>query len=182
MPPRRLSLKARALQWLAQREHSPQELRGKLLSLPVSAPEAGPADESHAGEFASAPPEAEVDALLAWLTERGYLSAGRFVESRVAARQTRFGNAKILHELAQHGLALDSPSRQALQASEADRAHAVWQRKFGCPAATAQQRAQQLRFLAGRGFSADVAYRVVPKVAPGADTPAGPEPQASDDA
>lgn len=162
------SLKVRALHWLAQREHSPQELRRKLLRLlpQGSADEGGadgyPAPKADAtSDVSPLSAEAEVDALLAWLTAQGYLSTDRFVESRINARQSRFGNLHIRHELRQHGLQLDAPARQALQASEAQRALAVWQRKFGQAAQNARQRLQQLRFLAGRGFSADVARRVV---------------------
>ncbi|HET7524681.1 MAG TPA: hypothetical protein VFK10_01950, partial [Burkholderiaceae bacterium] len=76
--PRRPSLKARALQWLSQREHSRQELRAKLLR-------AG-------GEEADA---ATVDALLGELSAQGHLSDARFIESRVHARHARFGNHRI---------------------------------------------------------------------------------------
>ena len=48
-----------------------------------------------------------------------------------------------------------------MQANEAQRALAVWQRKYGQVASGAPQRMQQLRFLAGRGFSMDVVRRVV---------------------
>lgn len=168
MPPRPASIKVRALQWLAQREHSPRELRAKLLHL-MSRQPAVPADQgddaasfSHSpGQAVRSSPEAEVDALLQWLAARGYLSSERFVESRVHARQARFGNLRIRHELQQHGLRLDDGTRQALQASEELRAREVWQRKFGRPASDAPQRLQQLRFLVGRGFSMDVVHRVV---------------------
>ena len=169
MPLRPASPKVRALQWLAQREHSRQELRDKLLRLmsrpaanlisaaepdaegpPVDATEACPTDVA-----------GEVDALLAWLEARGYLSQQRFVESRVHARQARFGNLRIRQELQQHGLQLDADTRQALQASEEQRARDLWQRKFGQAPSDATQRVLQLRFLAGRGFSTDVVRRVV---------------------
>ena len=156
MPPRPASIKVRALQWLAQREHSRDELRDKLLRLLQRSAAA-------AGGEPSEPPEpaAEVEALLDWLTLRGYLSEQRFVESRVHARQARFGNLRIERELQQHGLSLDADARQALQHSELQRAHAVWRRKYGEPAADAAGRVRQMRFLAGRGFSAEVVRRVM---------------------
>jgi regulatory protein len=149
-----VSLRARALRWLAQREHSRTELRRKLLAL-ARAP---------AGE--GAPPEADeaaarVDALLDALEREQLLSTGRFVESRVHARASRFGSRRIAAELAQHGLALDDTQAAALRATELQRAQAVWQRRFGAPAADAAGRARQARFLAGRGFSAEVIRRVV---------------------
>ena len=168
MPPRPISIKVRALQWLAQREHSPQELREKLLLLMARKRPASDDAPDEAGGFGCvaakdppADPEAEVGALLQWLAARGYLSSERFVESRVLARQARFGNLRIRQELQQHGLQLDGAARQVLQASEEQRARAVWLRKYGQAAADAPQRMQQLRFLAGRGFSMDVVRRVV---------------------
>ena len=180
MPPRPASIKVRALQWLAQRDHSPKELRDKLLRLMARQPAVGsdaPDGAGGPGPFAvadpPAAPEAEVDALLQWLAARGYLSSARFVESRVHARQARFGNLRIRQELQQHGLQLDSATRQALQASEEQRARAVWQRKYGQAASGAPQRMQQLRFLAGRGFSMAVVRRVVLGAAQGNDDDPG---------
>jgi regulatory protein len=150
-----LSLKARALQWLAQREHSRVELRRKLVRAarlrdagaePDGAADAGP----------------EIDALLDWLAAQRHLSEARFVESRVHAREARFGQRRIAQELKQHGAVLDAESAQRLRASEFERARAVWARKFGpSPAADAPARAKQMRFLAGRGFAAEVIRRIV---------------------
>ena len=160
MPPvRPASLKVRALQWLAQREHSRQELRDKLLRLLQRSLTAEPAN---AAETASAgDPAAEVEAVLAWLAQHGHLSDARFAESRVHARQSRFGNRRIQQELQQHGLALDADARQALAQSELARANDVWRRKYGVAATDAAGRVRQMRFLAGRGFSMDVVHRVV---------------------
>jgi regulatory protein len=164
-----LSLKARAMQWLAQREHSRVELRRKLLRAARQRNEAG-ADARGAGAAALEPdpdadapdPSAEVDALLDWLVVNKHLSEARFIESRVHARAARFGQRRIAHELKQHGAALDADSAARLRATELERARAVWARKFGAaPAADAAGRAKQMRFLAGRGFAADVIRRVV---------------------
>ena len=92
---------------------------------------------------------------------RGLLSAERFVETRIHARTARFGNLRIRHELAQHGLAADPEQARALAASELPRARAVWAKRFGTPARDAAERARQMRFLAARGFSAEVVRRVV---------------------
>jgi regulatory protein len=148
MPGRPVSLKARALQWLAQREHSRQELRAKLLRIRRDGEVPGPTEE-------------EVEAVIEWLVAKGHLSDARFIESRVHARQQRFGNLRIRQELQQHGLALDADAQQALKSSEFERAREVWVRKFGAPADDAFGRARQMRFLAGRGFSADVIRQVV---------------------
>ncbi len=160
------SIKVRALQWLAQREHSRDELKRKLLHLltdrtaEAGAAEAG-ASEDGAAAAAGADPERAVEELLAWLEQHGYLSQQRFVESRVHARASRFGNLRIQHELQQHGLAVDDQTEQALRASEFDRAREVWRKKYGHIAGDAAGRVRQMRFLSGRGFSADVVRRVV---------------------
>jgi len=168
----RLSLKARALQLLAQREHSRAELRRKLLAHANERPAAGsgepatPEDPPGGAPFGRRlPPTAEmqasVDALLDWLVTNQHLSESRFVESRVRARSARHGNLRIRQELAQHGLELAPDDEQALKESEFDRARQVWARKFDAPAGDAAGRARQARFLAGRGFSADVIHRLL---------------------
>jgi regulatory protein len=180
------SLRQRALQHLAQREHTRQELHGKLLrwarALELAAssalPAAGASDcpggrdggavmPSTAGGSAPGrtstpvPTAAEIDALLDLLEQGGQLSDARFVESRVHARAARFGNRRIEHELRQHGTEAPQALRQALESTELDRAWAVWERKFGRPPASAAERARHLRFLAGRGFSADTVRQVL---------------------
>jgi len=177
---RPVSLKARALQWLAQREHSPVELRSKLLraasarpvpaasdAQPLSLDEADAVAELGAATKAAA--LAEVDALLDWLTANRYLSTERFVESRIQARQARFGNQRITQELQQHGLRLEPEAKQALRDSELARARELWQRKFREPAPDAAGRLKQMRFLAGRGFSHAVVQQVLRGPAEAAD-------------
>jgi regulatory protein len=149
-PRARLSLKGRALQLLAQRDQSRVELRIKLLRHVAADPEV----EAELGR-------AEVEALLDWLEANRYLSAERFAESRVHARATRFGNRRIQAELAQHGVALAPEVAQALSESELQRAAAVRERRFPAPPRDASERAAQARFLAGRGFSAEVIQRVL---------------------
>lgn len=154
-PPR--SLKARALQWLAQREHSRSELRRKLLR---QARRAGGGDDGAELEASAAAP-AEVDALLDWLEAHRYLSQERFAESRVHARAVRYGNLRIRQELAQHQVALSAAAEQGLKDSELARARSVWARRFDAAAASPAERAKQARFLVGRGFSAEVVRRVL---------------------
>jgi regulatory protein len=181
----RLSLKGRALQWLAQREHSRLELRRKLMrqakadaltrlaALPARAGE--DPDSAHQPEpdaSAVAPAAAtiadEVEALLDWLQSHRYLSEERFVESRVHARQSRFGNLRIRQELSQHALELTADLSADLMQSERERARAVRQRKFGDAAASLSDKARQARFLAGRGFSAEVIWQVLRELGDGA--------------
>ena len=108
-----------------------------------------------------ADPEATVDELLDWLTTHKYLDETRFVESRVNARSRKQGTLRIKLELSRHGLALDPEQAVALRETEFARAQALWQRKFGEVAADARERGKQARFLAARGFAADVVRRIV---------------------
>ena len=156
MQARPASIKVRALQWLTQREHSRPELRSKLLHLLARC-----APDAAAPDAAPTNPAAQVDVLLDWLAAHGHLSETRFVESRVQARQARFGNLRIQQELKQHGLRLDPDAQQTLRQTEAQRATEVWRKKYGQPAIDATQRVRQMRFLAGRGFSSDVVRQVV---------------------
>jgi len=153
----RLSLKGRALQWLAQREHSRLELRRKLLR---RLREDARRDDTGA-QGLPADGHAEVESVLDWLQAHRYLSDERFVESRVHARASRFGNLRIHQELSQHGVELTPAIVSELRDSEKARAREVQQRKFGSPPATPADRARQARFLAGRGFSAEVVWQVL---------------------
>ena len=158
------SLRARALTWLAQREQSRSELRRKLMRVarqPLASACASPADEA-----AIQPPDAvaaadEVERVLDWLETQGLLSEARFVESRVRARAARLGTRRIEIELAQHGLKLGAQPLQQLRDSELQRARQLWRRRFGVVPVEPRERARQARFLAGRGFAADVIRRVL---------------------
>lgn len=151
-----ISLKARALGWLAQREQSVAELRRKLLRVAQRARAGLDSDETALADVAS-----EVDAVIEWLLANRHLSEERFVESRIHARAARYGNQRIRQELAQHGLGISGEAAQALKDSELARAAAVWRRKFGAPPVDVAERARQSRFLAQRGFSAEVISRVL---------------------
>ncbi len=162
------SLRAVAVGWLAQREHSERELRRKLLTR-LRRADAAEATRAASGQLPAPNPvepaeaQTKVDAVIAWLIEQGYLDERRFVESRVHARAARFGSARIAHELAQHGVELDPDAALALRGSEFERARAVWQRRFGGMPVAGDVRAaaRQARFLAGRGFAAEVIWRVL---------------------
>jgi regulatory protein len=135
MPRPKPSLKARALRYLAAREHSRQELARKL------------ARYTEEGD--------DIEALLDWLEAQKFLSEARFAESLVHRRSARFGSARILSELQSHGLD-DSrlgELKEELRVGEEERAWQVWQRKYGEPPADAADAARQMRFLQQRGFS-----------------------------
>ncbi|MFN3375118.1 MAG: recombination regulator RecX [Burkholderiaceae bacterium] len=158
MPPPRpsapsLSLKGRALRLLSQREHSRAELARKLQ------PHLQDGDD--------------LDAVLRELQDKGFLSDERAVASLVYRRAPGRGAARIRQELQAKGVdaALVDEAVSALQATEAERAQAAWQRRFGGPPRDAAERARQLRFLIARGFASAVAYRTVPRCTAKADAP-----------
>nr|WP_246294665.1 regulatory protein RecX [Schlegelella koreensis] len=127
------------------------------------AEQAGQADRELHDEPEHEAVERQVDAVLAWLEANGFLSEARFVESRVHAREARFGNLRIRHELAQHGVAVSGEVERSLHESELERARAVCARKFAVWPGTAQERARAARFLAARGFSAETVRQVLRK-------------------
>jgi len=147
-----LSLKGRALKYLSAREHSRAELVRKLT----------PHTED----------PAEIDRVLDELEARGWLSAERFVESVLHRKAARFGAARIRGELSGHQLPHDTvrAALATLKDTELERAQALWLRRYGQVATTPAERAKQMRFLAGRGFSGDVIRKVV-RGAPDADEP-----------
>ena len=162
----RLSLKARAIGWLAQREHSRSELKRKLLrraraDAAADAARVAQGEDAAPHEANAADLEPAIEQLLDWLEAHDYLSQSRFAAARVHVRAARHGAERIRQELARHGVVLDAEALRGLRESELARAQAVWQRKFGSAAPDAAGRAKQARFLAARGFSGEVIRRVV---------------------
>ncbi len=137
------TLRARALKALGRREHSRQELQAKLQP------------------FAENPNE--LDTLLDDLEKRGWLSEARFVDQVTTTRRRKFGAARIVHELREKGVSDDalSAAQAQLKAGEVEAARAVWTKKFGKLPRSLQERGKQARFLAGRGFSAEVVHQVL---------------------
>ncbi len=169
-----LSLKARALQALALREHSRSELRRKLLRIqqqlarraasPESTSFRDDSDVPGAGDDAA--PDADftaiVDPLLDQLAAEGYLDESRFIESRLHMRANRFGTQRIQQELARHGLKLDAEQQVALRETELERAREVWHKRFGAmPSRDTPELARQTRFLLTRGFAPDLVRRLL---------------------
>ncbi|MDO5666388.1 MAG: recombination regulator RecX [Alcaligenaceae bacterium] len=163
-----LSLLARAIAILSRRDHSEKELRQKL--------------QRYTDDFD------EIDSVLSRLQQENWQSDQRFVENFVQSREQRWGNQKILQALAQHELDSESLTelKEDLKDTEYQRAREVWIKRFGAKYGIdfygsessadyelldqdeqlsfeeqAKERARQMRFLASRGFSADVVYKVV---------------------
>ena len=107
----------------------------------------------------------DVQAVLDDLARQGWQSDARFVQSFQHVKATKQGGALIAQALKRKGVApeLIASTLDGLRTTELERARAVWQKKFGKvgPASDHKERARQARFLAGRGFAADVVWRVV---------------------
>jgi regulatory protein len=144
-----LSVKGRALRYLAQREHSRAELERKLAR--------------HVEDLPDATAPQQIAAALDELAAKDLLSESRTAASVLHSLGPRYGRRRLKQTLQLKGLApaLVSATLQQARSTELERAREVWRRRFGAPAADAAERARQMRFLAGRGFDGDVIRRVV---------------------
>jgi regulatory protein len=118
------------------------------------------------GDEAGAPKiplTSQIEAVLDDFEARGWLSDQRFAEALVRRRSERFGVRKIQDELAQAGVDSSKTSEllRSLKDTEYQRAHELWQRKFGVLATEQKERARQYRFLASKGFSSDIVSKIV---------------------
>jgi regulatory protein len=146
-PKKSRSLKMRAVDYLSRRDHSRFELERKLLSYSV-----------HPDQDRE-----EIAAILADLERQGFFDETRFANSLARRRGQRFGVARVQQELRVHKLQPDLLSSVVaeLKVSEFDRALRVWQVKFGVAASEPKEKARQIRFLMGRGFSGAVISKIV---------------------
>jgi regulatory protein len=133
-------LRARALRYLARREHSRAELERKL----------APHAES---------PEA-LGQLLDALAAKRQLSDERYAEVRAHHLARKYGAARIRQDLNAKGIDEDIVDRVSAE-GDAARAAAILARKYRSPATTLTERARRMRFLQSRGFSHDTIRRVV---------------------
>jgi len=146
-PKTEVSLRVRAMRYLARREHSRAELRSKLLP------------HVQEGE--------DVEAVLDDLARRNWLSDSRAAEQMVTQRRSRYGGQRIAHELRQKGIGeeLIAEALPQLKATELEAAREVWVKKFGRPAQDQKERARQARFLQSRGFAMDTILKVLKNAA-----------------
>ena len=138
-------LRAKALAFLARREHSRAELARKLTP--------------------HAPSNAAVEALLDDLAGHGLLSDWRYAEQYTEVRSRKFGSLKVEHELRAKGVEdeIIAAALAAAKSSEYETALRVWQKKYAKNGAVGgvAEKARQMRFLSGRGFSDAVIRRVL---------------------
>jgi regulatory protein len=140
-------LKARALRYLARREHSRAELARKL---------------SRYAESVEI-----LEGVLCELERKKQLSNERFAETRAHWMARKYGVARIRQDLQSKGISEEISNRVTPEAADAERASAILRRKYRYPATTREECARRARFLQSRGFSYDV-IRVVLGAADGA--------------
>jgi len=152
-----LSLRARALQYLARREYSRAELRSKLL------PHVQTGEDADSEFDPRQVQPVDLDALLDDFTARGWLSDARAATQLVHAKRSRFGTQRIAHDLRQKGIAenLISEALPQLKETELSAAREVWKKKFGTVPQDDKEKAKQVRFLQSRGFSMNVVFKVL---------------------
>lgn len=140
------SLKGRALRYLAAREHSRAELQAKLARHVTCEDEPG-----------------ALTRVLDELAAKGFINEARVAESLLHRRAGRLGQARVLQELRAKGLPdeIMADAADQLRTTELARAREVWCKKFGQVPVDAADKARQMRFLAGRGFGAETARRVL---------------------
>ena len=128
----------------------------------------------------------QIAAALDDLVAKGFLSDARAAESVLNRKGSRLGVHRLRQELRAKGLGAElvNNTLAKAKATEFERARDLWLRRFGSAnleaseAASestpdrqliAKRRAQQMRFLAARGFSGDVIRRVMQAATHGAD-------------
>jgi len=144
----RAAARAKALELLARREHSQEELRTKLRTRGFSSEDA--------------------ETAITDLADKGFQSDDRFLELFVAGRVARGqGPIKIAAELRARGLTGEMVESTLNSRAErwCDLAYTVRKRRFGLdPPMDTQERSAQMRFLAQRGFNSEqvrAAFRIV---------------------
>ncbi|HEY9269279.1 MAG TPA: recombination regulator RecX [Methylotenera sp.] len=137
------TLRQRALEYLSKREYSYMELGQKLKAY---------ADDGD-----------DIPALLEDFKARGWLSDARFTEQIVHARQSKFGSAKIAHELREKGVAdeLIADAVEQVKDNELENATEVWRKKFKSSPKSREEWAKQARFLQSRGFGFDMIKKIL---------------------
>ena len=136
-------LKARALGYLARREHTRAELARKLAA--------------HAASREA------LDALLDDLQRGKQLSDERYAEQRVRTLARKYGSGRIRRELRARGIGEEDAASAVRATAEEDlsRAIGILRRKYREPAVSREEGAKRARFLQGRGFSFEIIKRAL---------------------
>ena len=137
------SLEDVAIRLVARREHTRLELTKKLI---VRGFERG-----------------DVDTLLNYFEEKGWLDERRYIDIFLRAKRCRYGSLKLIRELEVRGISRDliEEVRPGIQSGELDAAQGVWQKRFGVQPKNSTELAKQIRFMQSRGFEQEVIKSVV---------------------
>lgn len=135
------SLQARAVDLLSRREYTRRELERRL------------------APFADSPEQ--LATLLDELAERNWQSDSRFAQQFTDVKGQKYGSRRLQQEMRQRGVGSDDIAAALQDRDELSLARAQWQKKFGSPPATPQEKARQMRFLAARGFGMDIIRQVL---------------------
>ncbi len=141
--PENKALVSAALRILSRRDYPRAEFISKLTS----------------AEFDKADVEAAAD----WCHAQGFLNETRFAESTSRRLGAKYGAQRVAHTLRQKGVAEEQVSAvmSTLKDSEQERASALWTRKFGRIAESADEKSKQIRYLQARGFSFAIIKQVI---------------------
>jgi len=138
------TLRDKALNYLARREHSRLELKQKLLAKNFSL--------------------SEIEALLDELIANHSQSDERFAHAYVRYRkQAGFGPKRIELELRERGV-VDAIIANAVDIQSPEwqtQITAIWQRKFTHPPKNQSEKAQQFRFLSYRGYNSETIIQLI---------------------
>lgn len=142
-PRREISLEARAIGYLARREHSRAELAAKLAATGAS--------------------REDVDAALDAIAARGYLSDARYATATVRQKAGAYSRRAIAEALKAKGVAGETAAGAVADAGidDAEAMVALWRRRFGAPPADEREKARQVRFLQSRGFALSAILRLL---------------------
>lgn len=138
-----ISLKSRALNCLARRDHSKQEIINKLKP------------------FASLD---EIMEIINYLENLGFIDDAKFISNYITYKQSKMGINKLKLELYRK-VGDKSLVDQVLDEFDLDQvsaAYAMWSKKFTYPS-DYKEKCRQIRFLLYRGFNMDVINRVLDK-------------------
>jgi regulatory protein len=107
----------------------------------------------------------EIDIVLNELARNGLQSDARFAECYVRSQTARLGAARLRQALRSKGVAPELIEQQVIDLpDEAQRALAIWQKKFAAAPVDAREWAKQARFLQGRGFSSAIIRQLLREV------------------
>lgn len=126
---------------LSRREYSRRELYQKL------APHAESPDE--------------VGKVLDELASRGWQSDNRFAEQFAEIKGRKYGSRRLAAEMRERGIESETITEALAGQDDIALARQLWQKKFGQPPQSQEERVKQIRFLAARGLPMDAIRKVL---------------------